>query len=110
MAEVSIQIAGRAYALTCRDGDEPRLHELARSIAMRVDKAKLATPGLTEVRQLLFAALLLADELSDAQADLKARVVPNPVADDGEAAQLLEGLAERLEAIGETLAGSVTTP
>jgi len=104
MAEVKVSIAGRTYALHCRDGEEPRLHQLSRMIAERVDKVKASSPGLTEVRQFLFAALLLADDLSDAQNEA-ARAVPDvqPV-DDGAAVQALESLAERLEAIGEALA------
>lgn len=107
MAEVNIQIAGRSYALHCRDGDEARLHQLSRLIADRVDKVKAGSPGLTEVRQFLFAALLLADDLSDAQAELQRRqdaVAPPPPIEDSAAVQALESLAERLEAIGQALA------
>lgn len=106
MAEVNITIAGRNYALHCRDGDEPRLHQLSRLIADRVDKVKAGSPGLTEVRQFLFAALLLADDLSDAQSELQKRqqaAAPPPV-DDSVSVQALESLAERLEAIGQALA------
>jgi cell division protein ZapA len=106
MAEVKVTIAGRAYALHCRDGDEPRLHQLSRMIADRVDKVKASSPGLTEVRQFLFAALLLADDLSDAQAEAKhlREAAPVPAADDGAGVQALEALAERLESIGRSLA------
>lgn len=108
MAEVNISIAGRAYALHCRDGEEARLHALSRMIADRVEKVKSSSPGLTEVRQFLFAALLLADDLADAQAETTRTVqaVAQPV-DDGPAAQALETLAERLEAIGEALAADL---
>lgn len=107
MAEVNISIAGRAYALHCRDGEEPRLHQLSRMIAERVDKVKASSPGLTEVRQLLFAALLLADDLSDAQLEATRVARSAPQADDTAAAQALETLAERLEAIGEALAADM---
>ncbi|HEX7854114.1 MAG TPA: cell division protein ZapA [Sphingobium sp.] len=106
MAEVNILIAGRSYALHCRDGDEPRLHQLSRMIADRVDKVKLGSPGLTEVRQFLFAALLLADDLSDAQAEVqrKQQAAAPPQVDDSATVQAMESLAERLEAIGQALA------
>ncbi|MET0363341.1 MAG: cell division protein ZapA [Sphingobium sp.] len=108
MAEVNITIAGRSYALHCRDGEEARLHQLSRMIADRVDKVKAGSPGLTEVRQFLFAALLLADDLSDAQAEVQRKqeavAPPPPPIDDTAAAQALESLAERLEAIGLALA------
>ncbi len=107
MAEVKVNIAGRSYALHCRDGDEARLHQLSRMIADRVDKVKASSPGLTEVRQFLFAALLLADDLSDAQAEAKLvrEQAPAPAADDSATVQVLEALAERLESIGQTLGG-----
>ncbi|HEX7872193.1 MAG TPA: cell division protein ZapA [Sphingobium sp.] len=109
MAEVNITIAGRSYALHCRDGEEARLHQLSRMIADRVDKVKAGSPGLTEVRQFLFAALLLADDLSDAQAEVQRKQEavappPPPPVDDSATAQALESLAERLEAIGLALA------
>ncbi|MFT3966654.1 MAG: cell division protein ZapA [Sphingobium sp.] len=107
MAEVNITIAGRSYALHCRDGDEARLHQLSRLIADRVDKVKAGSPGLTEVRQFLFAALLLADDLSDAMAELQRRQdapPATPSVNDNAAVQALESLAERLEAIGQALA------
>lgn len=108
MAEVKVTIAGRSYALHCRDGDEPRLHQLSRMIADRVDKVKASSPGLTEVRQFLFASLLLADDLSDAQADAKrARdEAPVEVQDDNATVQALESLAERLETLGQALAAN----
>jgi cell division protein ZapA len=102
MAEVSLSIAGRQYTVHCRDGEEPRLHLLARMIGERVDKVKQSSPGLTEVRQLLFAALLLADDLSDAQAT--ARPPVQAQGDDPAVLAALESLAERLEAIGQGLA------
>lgn len=102
MAEVQLSVAGRQYAVNCRDGEEARLHQLARMIADRVDKVKQSSPGLTEVRQFLFAALLLADDLSDAQAD------PNlPTDDDPATLAILESLAERLEMIGQGLAADL---
>lgn len=107
MAEVKVTIAGRSYALHCRDGDEPRLHQLSRMIADRVDKVKASSPGLTEVRQFLFASLLLADDLSDTQAELRQirEEAPTQAVDDGTTVQALEALAERLENIGQTLSG-----
>lgn len=111
MAEVSISIGGRLYALHCRDGEEARLHHLSRLIDERVDKVRRSSPGLTEVRQLLFASILLADDLSDAQGDIarltRQQAEAAPTADDSAAISALESLAERLEGIGQGLASSL---
>ncbi len=66
VADVRITIAGRGYDVHCADGQEAQLHALA---AMVDDKARGITSG-TEVRQLLFAALMLADAKQDTDKQL----------------------------------------
>lgn len=63
MADVKLTIAGRPYDLHCEDGQESQLVELAAV----VDEKARAMPGGTEVRQLLFAALMLADDAQEAR-------------------------------------------
>jgi cell division protein ZapA len=63
MGDVKLSIAGRAYDVHCADGQEPQLLNLATV----VDEKVRAMPGGTEVRQLLFAALMLADEAQEAK-------------------------------------------
>lgn len=107
MAEVTIMVGGRHYALHCRDGEEGRLHQLSRMINDRVEKVRQSSPGLTEVRQLLFACILLADELSEAETRTVAATAPPPPDEDPAAMRALEALAERLEAVGESLAADL---
>lgn len=63
MADVKLTIAGRPYDVHCADGQETQLIQLA-SV---VDEKARTMPGGTEVRQLLFAALMLADEAQEAR-------------------------------------------
>lgn len=63
MADVKLTIAGRPYDVHCADGQEGQLIQLA-SV---VDEKVRTMPGGTEVRQLLFAALMLADEAQEAR-------------------------------------------
>lgn len=63
MADVKLTIAGRPYDVHCEDGQEAQLIQLANI----VDAKARGIQGGTEVRQLLFAALMLADETQDAQ-------------------------------------------
>ena len=62
MADVKLTIAGRPYDVHCADGEEQQLTQLAAV----VDAKARGIQGGTEVRQLLFAALMLADEASEA--------------------------------------------
>lgn len=64
MGDVSLTIAGRPYDVHCEDGQEAQLLALA----VRVDEKARAMQGGTETRQLLFAALMLADEAQEALA------------------------------------------
>ena len=114
MAEVKIMVGGRQYAVYCRDGEEARLEQLAGMMSDRVEQVSKGNPGLTEVRQLLFAGLLLADSLSEKTAEAEKAVAaktPSPApsapvtpTDDPAALDALEKLAERIEALGDSLA------
>jgi len=112
MAEVKIMVGGRQYGVHCRDGEEAQLHKLAAMMSERVDQVSQGSPHLTEVRQLLFAGLLLADSLSDQQqaaGGTKAPVTAAPVPEQEDPAVLaaLQRLAERLEALGDSLAADL---
>ena len=63
MADVKLNIAGRVYDVHCADGQEPQLMQLATV----VDEKVRSMPGGTEIRQLLFAALMLADEAQESK-------------------------------------------
>ena len=68
MAQVSINIANRTYELACGEGEEPRVHELASYVDEKVNELRLQLPpGTAEVKLLVFAALLLADESREAR-------------------------------------------
>lgn len=105
MAETNLQIAGRHYAVRCRDGEEAHLAHLASLIERKARLAQQNTPGLTEVRTLLFAALFLADELNDLKREAIGRQQTLALGDDDEtAAHAVEALAARLEKLRERLA------
>ncbi|MCF8708313.1 cell division protein ZapA [Rhizorhapis sp. SPR117] len=105
MADISLNVGGRQYDITCRDGDEPRLEQLAEMIDAKVQDARHSIPGINEVRQLLFAALFLADELNDIKAaeETSERPVSAP-ATDPRLADALESLANRVESLASRLA------
>jgi len=95
MSNVTLTIGGRSFTVATAEGEEAHIMGLGRMI-----DAKLAAMGeqtaLSESRMLLFAALLLADELHEAQKDSAA-------GDDK--GRRLEAIAIRLENLAGRLEG-----
>ena len=103
MAEIDIIIAGRPYKVACRDGEEETLKAAARLVDSKSREALAGLGTLSEARQLLFAGLLLADQLIDKNPEAAAQAAP-PAADPelatraGRIAESLESIADSLEA------------
>lgn len=100
MAEVVLAIGGREYSVACRDGGEDHLRSLAKRVDAKVEEARGAVGTASEVRQLLFAALLLADDLAES-AGASATAAP-----DAATLQALSALATRVESMADALEGS----
>lgn len=91
MSNVTLQIGGRSYTVACAEGEEDHVGALGRIID---DKILAMGSGHNETRQLLFAALLLADELHEVRHRGGATAAaPNP----DFYAETLEAIAVRLE-------------
>jgi cell division protein ZapA len=75
MGQATITINGRTYRLKCGDGEEARLLALSDIVRQRVDSLAGEFSAAGDDRLLLMAALMLADELLDAQARLEAQGV-----------------------------------
>jgi cell division protein ZapA len=101
MAEIDIIIAGRPYKVACRDGEEETLRTAARLVDAKSREAIAGLGTLSEARQLLFAGLLLADQLIEGRPE--AAPPPAPTGPDPELADRAERLAERLESLAESL-------
>lgn len=103
MATIDLVIAGRRHELACRDGEEAHLRQIAALVDAKASDAARLMGGMSEARQMLFAALMLADELNDARATAaRAAAIPlAPVAPDPALAAAIEQLAERIERLAE---------
>lgn len=101
MASVEVEIAARKYSVACRDGEEAHLRSVAAIVDAKAQDAAAALGSLSEARQLLFASLLLADEVKEHRAGQgpAPRAEPDPGLLDAleRLASQIEGLAERLE-------------
>lgn len=72
MPEVSVQIANRNFELACGEGEEERVQELAAYVDEKIVELRRQLPGTPEVKLLVFAALILADESREARGIAKA--------------------------------------
>jgi len=101
MSNVSLSIGGRTYSVACADGEEAHVAALGRMIDAKIG-AMDGQASQNESRALLFAALLLADEVHEAQAGQPSAGPAAPASPDlapnlARIAQRLENLADRLE-------------
>jgi len=97
MSNVTLYIGGRDFTVACAAGEEAHVAQLGRMIDGKLaSMGELA--GQSESRMLLFAALLLADEVHEAQFR-----TPPPVAEAPPAEPLPDGTADRLAAIAGRL-------
>ncbi|MDT7934501.1 MAG: cell division protein ZapA [Sphingomonadaceae bacterium] len=86
MAEVTVRVGGRSYALACKPGGEGRIAALASAVDEETQRLTATLGPMAEGQLLLAAALNLADRLQRAEAGLE------------EAAASVEALAALLEA------------
>ena len=108
-AMVDLTIAGRTYQVACREGEEDNLRAAARLVDGKSREALAGLGTLSESRQFLFAALLLADQMIEGRPE--AAPAPPAVAEpDPELARRAETLAARLEALAESLEGEAANP
>jgi cell division protein ZapA len=102
MAQISISINGRSYPVACSEGEEQRIAELSRYVDSKVKAFARDLGQIGEARLLVLAALVLADELADAQAHGHKRE-NGRAPEDGILAMGIDGLAQRIEAIAARL-------
>ena len=101
MGSVTVDVGGNSYQLMCKDGEEEKLRRLARIADEKAQEAMTAVGRTGETRTLLFATILLADELQETRSKL-AEAAGAPTVDEG-ALRAAETLAERAEALAARL-------
>ena len=69
MGQLTIRINGYPYTVGCEDGQEDRLLAMAEVVDARVAGIKALGTHTGESKLLVLAALLMADELNDLQAE-----------------------------------------
>lgn len=97
MAEVELVIAGRPYRVACRAGEEDNLRKAGALVDQKSREALAGLGTLSESRQLLFAALLLADQMAEG------KEIELPTGPDPELVAKAERIADRLESLADAL-------
>ena len=109
MGQISLTINGRPFAVTCDDGQEARIRRLGQYVDAKVTEFVGSLGQVGEARLLLLAALVIADELADANEALRqersgARTAEAETAAATDAAASgIQGIAQRVEAIAARL-------
>jgi cell division protein ZapA len=124
MSHVNVTINGRQYRMACEEGQETRLLRLAESLESRVENLRGKFGEIGDARLTVMAALMVADELVDANQQIRAlqeelnalRDVRVAAADRARATQsavaaALNAAAERIEkttqVLNRTIGGGV---
>ena len=109
MGQVNVPVNGRSFTISCDDGQEPRIRGLAQYVDAKVAEFVGTIGQVGEARLLLLAALVIADELSDANDALQQERNRAPAADAekgaaaGAAANGIQDRANRVEPIAARL-------
>src|SRR5439155_1710244 len=105
MGQVVVKVNGRDFPLNCTDGQEPRIRRLAQYVDAKIVEFAKNLGQIGEARLILLAALVIGDELSDANEALqqersRARGDADPGGEAGDAAASgIRDIAERIEPI-----------
>lgn len=102
MAQITISINSREYAISCEDGQELRILQLSRLLD---EKAKLLTDGTTQISESMLLAmvgLLLADELTELK---KGKPIPaeTPKFDTSQLQKIDDELANTIKTLDQKL-------
>ena len=109
MPQVSINIANRTYELACGEGEEQRVQELAAYVDDKVTMLRKQLPGVAEVKLLVFASLMLADESREARGVAKQAETARASATDSAetlATALEDLITSRVDKMGKKVSGA----
>jgi cell division protein ZapA len=112
MGQVTVAVNGRSYTVTCDDGQEARIRRLAQYVDGKVAEFVTSLGQVGEARLLLLAALVVADELSDAKETLE-RERDHAQSEDAERSADADALAEGIHDVAkrvEAIATRLETP
>jgi cell division protein ZapA len=121
MAQVVVQVNERPYTLQCSDGEERHLQELALLLDAEVARVKNSVGQVGDIRVLLMAGLMVADQLAEARRRIeelerqagalrnsRSNAVNYGLGIEEQMAERLVSAAKRLESLAEGLEDTST--
>lgn len=102
MSNVVLSIGGRSFSVACADGEERHIETLGNVIDAKVQTLG-SSAGQNEVRMLLYAALVLADELHEAGTRSPVAAASQPAMAPADTPAIPLALSANLERIAATL-------
>lgn len=104
MADVQLTIGGQRYTVSCGEGQEESLKDLARQLDEKVSFVK-SRMAVSESLGLVIGSLLLASDLTEKNQELSAAQTENAAAAEvlTQTTQLIEKVSERISAVAETI-------
>lgn len=84
MAHVAINFNGRSYRFACSENEVQRLEDVSKYLTAKLEELARDHGNIGDERLMLMAAIMVADELFDARADVD---------------ELLEGTAEEAQGV-----------
>jgi cell division protein ZapA len=110
MTDLELFIGGHSYRIACADGQDEALRELAAVVNFTIEEQRSQSGVLSETRQLLFAALTLADAVRDTRNEIEMWNTLRPQLEGMEqTARAIDNLAERMEILAGDLEKSIKT-
>lgn len=111
MAQVSVTINGRKYQIACEDGQEAHLARLAAYVDRRINELVASVGQIGDSQLLVMASLLIADELSDAYAEVETlragdRLASARVDAEETLGAAIDSLAARIEDVAARMKGA----
>jgi cell division protein ZapA len=117
MADVNVTIAGRNYRMACGPGEEEHISALAGMLDSRITELRQSFGEIGDMRLHVMAALMIADELTEAKRELSALQAEagrlkeavglgdaRVGAIEAEVAEAVASAAERIDRIAKALA------
>lgn len=111
MAHISVSINGRKYQIACEDGQEAHLARLAAYVDRRINELVASIGQVGDAQLLVMASLVIADELSDAYAEVESlragdRSAAGRLDAEENLGAAMDSLAARIEGVAARLKGA----